>query len=292
MPPEDADPTRTPPPCEGDPNVDGGSLIGGATAPLAEARTHGDAGTVVGELPAREAEVFLVPSWTDGATVVVGAERKAQRRGRKLLRDILETALLALLVFLAVRAMLQNYIVEGSSMYPTLDSSQQILVNKLAYAEINLSRLSNFIPLWDAEDGEVRQIFGGPQRGDIIVFRSPQGFGNDLIKRVIGIPGDEVAIVNGQVYINGLLLEEPYITRDWHDTWPSMVVPERHYFVLGDNRNSSQDSRSPLVGLVPRELIVGKALLTYWPFDSIGLAPNGGASLVDPTQASGEQEGP
>ena len=218
-----------------------------------------------------------MPSWTAGAAVEAAAKPD---RSRKLIREIIETALLALLVFLAVRASLQNYLVEGYSMFPTLDHGQHILVDKVSYAEVNLDRLTDFIPFWDAEPGDVRQVFGGPERGDIIVFHTG-GTGNDLIKRVIGLPGEHVEIVNGTVYINGQRLVEPYITEAWGDTRPLIVIPDRHYYVLGDNRNSSQDSRSGRVGLVPRDRIVGKALLRYWPFSDFSLAPNGGGELTD-----------
>jgi len=246
---------------------------GGPWRPRAEAREP-----VIGELPALEAEEFLVPSWTAGVTVEA-AERPD--RSRKLIREIIETALLALLVFLAVRASLQNYLVEGYSMFPTLDNGQHILVDKVSYAEVNMDRLTDFIPFVDAEAGDVRQVFGGPERGDIIVFHASGGSGNDLIKRVIGLPGEQVEIVNGTVFINGQRLVEPYITEAWGDTRPMIVIPDRHYYVLGDNRNSSQDSRSGRIGLVPRDRIVGKALLRYWPFGEFGLAPNGGAELTE-----------
>ena len=251
---------------------------GGVMPPVAEARSASGRDRAPGELPALEAEAFLVPV----------LEEKPDR-SRKLIREIIETALLALLVFLAVRASLQNYLVEGYSMFPTLDHGQHILVNKLGYAEVNMDRLTDFIPFVDAEDGDVRQVFGGPERGDIIVFESSAGSGNDLIKRVIALPGERIEIVQGRVYINGQLLNEPYITEAWSDTRPEILIPARHYYVLGDNRNSSQDSRSGRIGLVPRERIVGKALLRYWPFDSFGLAPNGGAELTGTTVSTPSQ---
>ena len=172
----------------GDEPVIGGARKGGAWAPVVEARAGPSREPVVGDLAGREAEEFLVPSWTEG--VATATEEEQPDRSRKLVREIIETALLALLVFLAVRATLQNYLVEGYSMFPTLDNGQHILVNKVGYAEVNMDRLTDFIPFVDAEDGDVRQVFGGPQRGDIIVFESTAGSGNDLIKRVIGLPGN------------------------------------------------------------------------------------------------------
>ncbi|MDE2669619.1 MAG: signal peptidase I [Chloroflexota bacterium] len=275
-------------PEETDPGDEAAPIIGGGMMPpVAEARSVSGRKPAANELPALEAEAFLVPSWTEGVAVEAVAEKPD--RGRKWIREIIETALLALLVFLAVRASLQNYLVEGYSMFPTLDHGQHILVNKLGYAEVNMDRLTDFIPFVDAEDGDVRQVFGGPERGDIIVFESSAGSGNDLIKRVIALPGERIAIVQGRVYINGQLLNEPYITEAWSDTRPEILIPARHYYVLGDNRNSSQDSRSGRIGLVPRERIVGKALLRYWPFDSFGLAPNGGAELAGTTVSTPSQ---
>ena len=282
MPSEEHDPGSIPRPDEADAAEDSAPVIGGGiTPPVAEARSVPSREAAIGELAALEAEEFLVPSWTAGVAVEAVAEKPD--RSRKLIREIIETALLALLVFLAVRASLQNYLVEGYSMFPTLDNGQHILVNKLGYAEVNMDRLTDFIPFVDAEAGDVRAVFGGPGRGDIVVFESSAGSGNDLIKRVIGLPGERVEIVQGRVYINGQLLDEPYITEAWSDTRPEILIPARHYYVLGDNRNSSQDSRSGRIGLVPRERIVGKALLRYWPFDSFGLAPNGGAELTGTT---------
>ena len=222
-------------------------------------------------------EEIAAPAWMPEETEEERKEGGIQYR--KIVREVVETALLALLVFLAVRAGLQNFRVEGLSMYPTLDNGDHILVNKLAYAEIDMERLADFVPFVNAEAGEKRGVFGGPARGDIIVFESPANAADDLIKRVIGLPGERVEILNGRVYINGRLLEEPYITEPWGDSRPEIVIPARHYYVMGDNRNSSQDSRSGRIGLIPRERIVGKALLTYWPLDTFGLAPNGGAEI-------------
>ena len=96
----------------------------------------------------------------------------------------------------------------------------------------------------------------------------------DLIKRVIGLPGESLQIVDGKVYINDHLLEEPYIKSPWHDNKQKVVIPDGQYFVMGDNRDNSLDSRSQQVGLVPKDLIIGKAMLSYWPSDDFGLAPN------------------
>jgi signal peptidase I len=207
--------------------------------------------------------------------------RARRVRGRTVARELIETLLLALLVFLAVRASFQNFKVDGNSMYPTLDNGEFLIVNKLVYSEVDVDRLSRFLPFLDAGDSPKRYVFHGPQRGDIIVLRDPRQPQVDLIKRVIGLPGETVEIVNGVVFVNGYLLEEPYIERAWHYTGPPVVLGPGEYFVMGDNRDNSKDSRS--VGPIPKELIIGKALLTYWPVSDFGLAPNHTPILTDKT---------
>jgi signal peptidase I len=157
----------------------------------------------------------------------------------QLAYDILETVLLAAVLFLVINALTARVKVEGSSMLPTLQNGNFVLVNRLAY---NL---------------------GEPQRGDIIVFHF-ELTRQDLIKRVIGLPGDEVRIANGIVSVNGVALVEPYIATapSYNGTW---VVPANNFFVLGDNRNDSSDSHS--WGTLPAEKVVGKAVLVYWPFE-------------------------
>jgi len=222
------------------------------------------------------ASIYRVPMAPDEpAPAPVPAEFvRPAPRGRGMVRGLVETALLALLVFLGVRASFQNFRVDGSSMFPTLENSEFLLVNKLVYSEVDMGKLGKFVPFIDAEEGEERFVFHGPHRGDIIVLRDPRRPEQDLIKRVVGLPGETVEIRNGQVFINDYRLDEPYIIAPWSDTRPKITVPEGQYYVLGDNRNNSLDSRSTQVGLIPKSLIVGKAVLTYWPLDKFGLAPN------------------
>ena len=152
--------------------------------------------------------------------------------------DLLETLLLSIALFLGINALTARVLVEGSSMRPTLENHQRLIVNKLAYR----SDL--------------------PERGDIVVFHFPIDPDQDFIKRVIGLPGDDVEIDNGEVRVNGEVLIEPYIASApgyvgaWH-------VPENQIFVLGDNRNNSSDSHA--WGAVPIENFIGKAFLIYWP---------------------------
>jgi signal peptidase I len=218
---------------------------------------------------------FNPPSWAmDELEADENAAPRGHHRTKTWIREIVETSLLALLVFLSVRASFQNFKVEGSSMYPTLEDGQFLIVNKLVYAEVDMEKLSNFIPFVDPGSDPKRQVFHGPERGDIVVLIDPRDTNTDLIKRVIGLPGETVEIVDGKVYINDMLLEEPYITQAWHDTKPKVTIPPGEYFVMGDNRENSLDSRSSQVGLVPQDLIIGKAMVSYWPSSKFGFAPN------------------
>jgi signal peptidase I len=152
--------------------------------------------------------------------------------------DLLETIVLAVVLFFAINAVSARVRVDGFSMVPTLQDGEYVLVNRLAYR----NKL--------------------PERGDIIVFVSPQTSELDLIKRVIGLPGDTVRISDGAVQVNGQALEEPYIAAApvYNGEWE---VPEGKLFVLGDNRNDSSDSHA--WGLLPIENVIGKAILIYWP---------------------------
>ena len=224
-----------------------------------------------------------VPWGTDFAFGDDGAEAAATHSGhnrtKTVVREVVETVMLALLVFLCVRASFQNFKVDGSSMYPTLENGQFLIVNKLVYSEVDMEKLSKFVPLVDAGAGEKRNVFHGPDRGDIVVLQDPRKPEIDLIKRVIGLPGETLEIVDGKVYINDFRLDEPYIKAVWHDNKPKILVPPGQYFVMGDNRDNSLDSRSQQVGFVPGDLIIGKALVSYWPKSKFGLAPNEGGNI-------------
>ncbi|HET9913055.1 MAG TPA: signal peptidase I [Anaerolineales bacterium] len=157
---------------------------------------------------------------------------------KRFFLDILETVILAVVLFFGINAVSARVRVDGFSMRPTLEDGEYILVNKLAYKT------------------------GEPTRGDIIVFIFPVNPQEDLIKRVIGLPGETVSIHNGVVSVNGIPLTEPYIASPpaYDGDW---VVPEEQLFVLGDNRNDSRDSHQ--WQFLPLENVIGKAVLIYWP---------------------------
>jgi len=206
------------------------------------------------------------------------------------LRELAETLVLALLIFLLVRSVVQNFQVEGRSMEPTLDDGWYLLVNKALYWEINLETLDKFVPLIDPGEDPDRYVFRAPERGDIIVFRAPEQTPGeperDFIKRIIGLPGETVEVRDCAVYVDGGALEEPYILEKPAYTFPPDVVPPGHFFVLGDNRNNSSDSHS--WGMLPKENIIGQAWLSYWPWDNFGLIDN---TSVEPN-GSAPAEGP
>ena len=136
--------------------------------------------------------------------------------------------------------------VEGTSMMPGLADQERIFINKYAYR------------------------LGSIERGDVVVFRYPGDPSKNYIKRVVGIPGDRIEIFRGDVLVNGNRLEEPYVLAQFRDerSMSELTVPEDEYFVLGDHRNLSSDSRD--FGVVEREAIFGKAVFAYWPTEMVG----------------------
>jgi len=197
------------------------------------------------------------------------------RRTRRIVWELIQTLALAAIIFFAVRAMAQNFRVEGSSMEPGLHDGQYLLVNKAIYMKVNLEKLSKYIPFIDPGDKPQRFLFRAPRRGDVIVFRFPRDPSRDFIKRVIGVPGDSVEVVDGLVYVNALPLSEPYVNPAKYD-FARKVVPPGQYFVLGDNRNNSFDSH--VWEFLPEENIIGQAMITYWPLKQFG---GGGNRSID-----------
>ena len=181
----------------------------------------------------------------------------------RLIKEILEAAVLALLVFLVIQSTVRNFRVDGSSMRPTLEGGQYLLVNKLVYFRIDTERLSRIVPFWNVDRPTGHFAIHPPQRGEVIVFHFPRDPKKDFVKRVIGLPGERVELRRGTVYIDGAALEEPYLTIRDDSTTPSVRIAEKQYYVLGDNRRASNDSRS--WGMVPEENVVGKVWLVYWP---------------------------
>lgn len=173
------------------------------------------------------------------------------RRFLRFVTSVLQTILFAGVLFFAVNLVTARIRVEGDSMEPSLHDGQFVVVNRIAYD----------VPLFTS----------APQRGDIIVFRFPLNPERRFIKRVIGLPGDNVRVQDGAVLINGVQLYEPYLsvapayTAQWQ-------VGRDEVIVLGDNRNNSSDSQN--WGPLPLEGIIGKAVLVYWPLENLGWIPH------------------
>jgi signal peptidase I len=201
-----------------------------------------------------------------------GAGRKT--KGGGLAWELLQTVVLTLAIFLGVRSLVQNFRVEGASMEPTLTTGQYLLINKAAYFHVEGTPLEHLLP--GTRQGSTDYPFGGPQRGEIVVFRAPTQPDKDFIKRIIGLPGDTILVKNGQVYVNGERLDEPYIHFPATYTYPfdgqPRQVPDGNYFVLGDNRPNSSDSH--LGWFVPVDNLVGKAWVSYWPPQDWGPVPS------------------
>ncbi|MDK2897253.1 MAG: signal peptidase [Candidatus Atribacteria bacterium] len=165
-------------------------------------------------------------------------------RKKSALRELVETVVWALIIALLIRYfVVEGYYIPSGSMKPTLVPGERVLVAKFIYR------------------------FTEPTRGDIVVFKYPIDNRKNLIKRIVGLPGEEVEIKDGQVFINGEPLAGEQFARTYYDVGyygtEKRVIPEGHYFVLGDNSENSDDSR--FWGYVPREKILGKAFLVYWP---------------------------
>jgi len=169
--------------------------------------------------------------------------------------DVVETLVFSLLLFAVINSLTARIRVDGLSMEPTLHSGEFVIVNRLAYR------------------------LGQPKIGDVIVFHPPTDPEQEYIKRVIGLPGDEVVISKKQVRVNGRLLDEPYIAAPprYDSSW---TVPQDSLFVLGDNRNNSSDSHA--WGPVPMQNVVGKAVVVYWPPSDWGLVEHVFPSFVGP----------
>jgi len=198
---------------------------------------------------------------------------------RGVVKELLETAIFILLVFLIVRGVVQNFKIEGQSMERNLHSGQYILVNKIVYFHFDMNAPLRVLPGNGNLTPKIVYPFHMPHRGDVLVFEYPRDVSKDYIKRVIGLPNETVEVRDGKVYVNGTLLDEPYLQADLQtvcrpeDTCSrsAVKVPPDAVFVMGDNRPNSSDSREwePL----PLDRIIGKAWVSYWPIERWGVIP-------------------
>ncbi len=200
-------------------------------------------------------EQFRTEIFPDPSPLPVG-----EGNWRQMLIDIIQTLVISLVLFAAINFISARIRVESVSMKETLLPGDFVLVNRLAYHILKI------------ETGEIG-------RGDVIVFQPPFEAQEPYVKRVIGLPSEVVSIKNGNVYVDDIPVQEPYIKADF-STQGSWEIPEGEIFVMGDNRNNSSDSRS--WGTVPIENIIGKALFVYWPMDQWGALTSSAAAAGAP----------
>ncbi len=175
---------------------------------------------------------------------VVALDTPRPSPARRILNEAIQTIALALVLFLIINSVSARIRVDGSSMEPSFQDGDYVIVNKLAY-----------------RSGEL-------DHGDVIVFPFPLNREEDFIKRIIGLPGDTLSIVRGDVFLNGTRINEEYLLSDSRGDFEEILVPQGTVFVMGDNRNDSSDSR--VWGPLSIEEIIGKAVYRYWPFENIG----------------------
>ena len=169
---------------------------------------------------------------------------------KKEIFEWIKTIVISIVIAMVITAFIRPTLVKGYSMYPTLDEYDYLIINKIPY------------------------MLHEPERGDIVVFKSHlktmEGKEKDLIKRVIGIPGDAIQVSGGKVFVNGQLLEEPYINGNFTSGELLLEVPNDTLFVMGDNRENSLDSRDEKVGAVSIDTVRGKVLVRLFPFTKVG----------------------
>jgi signal peptidase I len=186
------------------------------------------------------------PGQQDNTTINARNTGRRPAKRPHLAREIVETLVLTLLIFLVIRFVIQSYHIDGASMQPGLDTNELVVVNKIAY------------------------MFHPPERGDVIVFHNPHNTQEDFIKRVIGLPGDTVRSDSTHIWVNDTQLNESaYISQPANLIAKVWTVPANSYFVMGDNRPNSEDSRSPNVDMIPKDYIIGKAVMVFWPLNAI-----------------------
>lgn len=171
-------------------------------------------------------------------------KKDTKKRKKSMIRELLETVISAgVIAFIIITFIGQVTVVRGASMEPTLHNNERLIANKISYR------------------------FESPKRSEIIIFKPPLEIKRNYIKRIIGLPGDKIEIIKGEIYLNDNKLEDNYVKYKSYEDIPALVVPDDSFFVLGDNRSNSSDSR--YWGFVPRKNVVGKAWVVFWPLNKI-----------------------
>lgn len=206
----------------------------------------------------KDADAVEVVDSTD-TTPVHTVEASEPPARSSVARELIETLIIAALLFFGMRLVMPAVVVDGTSMVPSLQNTQHLLENRLAYVNIEIG-------------GKKYYLFHPPQRGDIVVIVPPIAHNKPFIKRLIGLPGDTILIRDGKVMVNGVALHETYIESPPGYTYPTDGRPYTlgpdEYFVLGDNRNASEDSH--YFGPIHGSAILGKTWVSFWPWKDIG----------------------
>ncbi|PZC48965.1 MAG: signal peptidase I [Chloroflexi bacterium] len=180
------------------------------------------------------------------------------------------TVLMAAILFFSLRGAVQNFRVVGSSMQPYIMDGQYLLTNKLVYTHFSADGPLGWLPFGVTTDDGLIFPFHPPNRGDLVVFHSQfcptGGTGDQCIKRIVALPGETVEIKRGQIYIDGVFLQEPYIENSGARSSQGTTLGKQDYYLLGDNRTGSYDSRD--FGPVDLDDLIGKAWVTYWPLSA------------------------
>ena len=177
-------------------------------------------------------------------------EEKKEKSWQDTASDWLISIIVAVVLAFGIRTFLvEPYMVSGPSMRPTLQNEERLIVNKLVYYTRD------------------------PKKGEIIVFKYPSDTRRDFIKRVIATGGDSIEIRDGKTFVNGEAIDESYIKEPFHTNYPKVTVPTGFIFVMGDNRNNSEDSRYSDVGFVDLKLVKGKASVVFWPISAFKSLP-------------------
>jgi len=173
-------------------------------------------------------------------------KKDIKKRKKSMIRELLETVISAgVIAFIIITFIGQVTVVRGASMEPTLHNNERLIANKISYR------------------------FESPKRSEILIFKPPLEIKRNYIKRIIGIPGDKIEIIKGEIYLNDNKLEENYIEYKSYEDLSAVLVPDDYFFVLGDNRLNSSDSR--YWGFFPRKNVVGRAWVVFWPLNKIRL---------------------
>jgi signal peptidase I len=172
-------------------------------------------------------------------------------------REIVELVVITLLLFIVIRFVVRGYHMQSANMQPSISQNAYIMANRTSY------------------------LFSKPQRGDVVVLQDPVDSNEDDIVRIIGLPGDDVKTDSAHVIVNGLTLNEPYVSKEYNPEGKEWKIPADSYFVLNDNRQFANDSRN--WGTVAASNIIGKAVLVFWPSNQIGFI-NTYSSVFDPVK--------